>query len=179
MEQPTPPAPAQVSLMPPPPSLPPSGAAPEAGGAAGRGGAGDGANQQTQNAARAQPVAAAPKVREKVPYQQGFSQMDWLRVTKTRPNLNGLNGQPLRRVTMEEVKRHKSPDDAWMVLRGKVYNISPYLSFHPGGRDKLMLGAGRDGTTLFNKYHAWVNADFLMEKTLVGVLVDTPADPPR
>jgi len=71
---------------------------------------------------------------------------------------------------MEEVKQHKTDEDAWTVLRGRVYNISPYIRFHPGGRDMLMKGAGRDCTSLFNKYHAWVNAEFLLEKCIVGVL---------
>ena len=30
--------------------------------------------------------------------------------------------------------------------------------------------AGKDGTKLFDKYHAWVNVDFIMEKCLVGYL---------
>lgn len=34
---------------------------------------------------------------------------------------------------MEEVKQHKTEEDAWTVLRGRVYNISPYIRFHPGG----------------------------------------------
>lgn len=34
---------------------------------------------------------------------------------------------------MEEVKQHKTDEDAWTVLRGRVYNISPYIRFHPGG----------------------------------------------
>ncbi|KAG2443727.1 hypothetical protein HXX76_002073 [Chlamydomonas incerta] len=57
-----------------------------------------------------------------------------------------------------------------MVLRGKVYNISPYLRFHPGGVPILMKAAGKDGTALFTKYHPWVNADALLEKCLVGLL---------
>jgi len=52
----------------------------------------------------------------------------------------------------------------------QVYNMTPYLNFHPGGKKMLMLAAGKDGTALFNKYHAWVNVEFLMEKTLVGFL---------
>lgn len=35
---------------------------------------------------------------------------------------------------MDEIKKHKSPEEAWTVLRGRVYNISPYLKFHPGGK---------------------------------------------
>ena len=52
----------------------------------------------------------------------------------------------------------------------QVYNVTPYLRFHPGGADWLMQGAGRDAGLLFNKYHAWVNADMLMSACLVGML---------
>jgi cytochrome-b5 reductase len=57
-----------------------------------------------------------------------------------------------------------------MVLHGKVYNITPYLRFHPGGADILVKAAGRDATALFNKYHPWVNAHALLEKCLLGLL---------
>ena len=39
----------------------------------------------------------------------------------------------MKKITMEEVQRHRTKADAWTVLGGKVYNITPYLKFHPGG----------------------------------------------
>ncbi|KAM0855609.1 hypothetical protein ACQ4PT_049650 [Festuca glaucescens] len=110
-------------------------------------------------------------VRAKVPFEKGFSPMDWLKLTRTHPDLAGLRGQTNRRlITLEEVKQHKTGDCIWTVLEGRVYNIGPYMKFHPGGVDMLMKGAGKDCTALFNKYHAWVNAEFLLEKCLVGFL---------
>jgi cytochrome b involved in lipid metabolism len=44
---------------------------------------------------------------------------------------------------------HNKRDDAWAAFSGKVYNITPYLAFHPGGEKELMRVAGRDGTKLF------------------------------
>jgi cytochrome b involved in lipid metabolism len=44
---------------------------------------------------------------------------------------------------------HNKRDDAWSAINGKVYNITPYLAFHPGGEKELMRVAGRDGTKLF------------------------------
>ncbi|KAG0494167.1 hypothetical protein HPP92_005161 [Vanilla planifolia] len=115
-----------------------------------------------------------PAVRAKVPFEKGYSQMDWLKLTKTHPDLAGLKGQSNRRlITMDEVSQHKD-GSVWTVLKGRVYNISLYLKFHPGGADMLMKAAGRDCTSLFNKYHAWVNAEFLLEKCLVGVLDNNP-----
>ena len=57
-----------------------------------------------------------------------------------------------------------------MVLAGRVYNITPYLDFHPGGRAVLLKVAGRDGTALFRKFHPWVNAGALLEACLLGPL---------
>ena len=34
---------------------------------------------------------------------------------------------------------------------GRVYNVTPYMEFHPGGEDELMRGAGKDGTSLFDE----------------------------
>jgi cytochrome b involved in lipid metabolism len=46
---------------------------------------------------------------------------------------------------------HNKRGDAWAAFCGKVYNITPYLSFHPGGEIQLMRAAGRDGTKLFSE----------------------------
>lgn len=112
-----------------------------------------------------------PVGRTKVPFEKGYSQMDWLKLTRTHPDLAGLKGQSNQRlISMDEVKQHKTGGSIWTVLKGHVYNISPYMKFHPGGEDMLMKAAGRDSTSLFNKYHAWVNAEFLLERCLVGIL---------
>ncbi|KAJ7547117.1 hypothetical protein O6H91_08G069800 [Diphasiastrum complanatum] len=116
------------------------------------------------------PPPKTPK-RVKIPLEKGYSQMDWLKLTQVRDDLAGIKGWSNRRpISMEELKQHKAENDAWTVLRGRVYNISPYLRFHPGGIDMLMKGAGKDCTALFNKYHPWVNAEFMLEKCQVGLL---------
>jgi len=37
------------------------------------------------------------------------------------------------------------------LIAGKVYNITPYMDFHPGGVPELMRAAGKDGTKLFDE----------------------------
>lgn len=49
-------------------------------------------------------------------------------------------------------------------LIGDVYNITHYLSFHPGGHNELMKAAGTDCTLLFNEvtnYHGYAITDVL------------------
>lgn len=47
--------------------------------------------------------------------------------------------------------QHNTTEDAWSAFNGRVYNITPYLDFHPGGVKELMRCAGRDGTKLFSR----------------------------
>ena len=93
--------------------------------------------------------------------ERGHSLMDWIRFCKSGRDLT-CGGRGRARITWDELVKHNSVDDAWMALRGKVYNISPYLKFHPGGVDELMRGAGIDGTALFDEYHAWVNDESML-----------------
>jgi len=36
-------------------------------------------------------------------------------------------------------------------VSGRVYNVTHYMDFHPGGVEELMLGVGKDATNLFNQ----------------------------
>ena len=56
------------------------------------------------------------------------------------------------------------------MLRGKVYNLTPYVNFHPGGDKILKAIIARDCTNQFDKYHKWVNGEYMLEKCKVGVL---------
>jgi len=96
--------------------------------------------------------------------------MDWIRKTKTEKDLAGTNGKLLS-VTPEELAKHASEDDCWIAFRGRVYNMTPYMDFHPGGVDELMRAAGHDGTQLFDEVHQWVNLESMMAACLVGKLV--------
>ena len=55
----------------------------------------------------------------------------------------------LRRITIDELAQHKAKEDAWAAFGGKVFNITPYLDFHPGGVGYLMKVAGKDGASRF------------------------------
>lgn len=115
--------------------------------------------------------------REKVALKPGFGLLGWYALMNKSMSLNGVPGGRIIRVTMDEVKKHRSKEDCWTVIHGKVYNIGPYLDYHPGGVEKLMMVAGRDGSSLFDKYHPWVNVDSLLAKSLVGFLAEASEVP--
>lgn len=58
----------------------------------------------------------------------------------------------LMRIPPSVLKKHNTKEDAWSAFHGKVYNITPYILFHPGGEKELMRVAGRDGTKLFSEF---------------------------
>ena len=113
---------------------------------------------------------------KKVRLGHGFSQMDWIRLNNRAKDMNGLAGGPHRSVTMKELQQHSSQFDCWMALRGKVYNVSKYFPYHPGGVEELKRGAGKDGTALFDEFHRWVSIDGFLQKCYIGPLIVDAAD---
>lgn len=78
--------------------------------------------------------------------------MEYLKIiNQNKDPLNVAAKGGLRPITMEEVELHNSKGSLWSVLNGKVYDLTMYLDYHPGGEKKLMMGAGTDMTFLFSK----------------------------
>ncbi|KAG8010373.1 Cytochrome b5 reductase 4 [Nibea albiflora] len=105
--------------------------------------------------------------RNKVALKPGHSLMDWIRFSKSGKDLTGFRGR-LIEVTQEELQKHNTRDDCWTCIRGMVYNVTPYMDYHPGGEDELMKAAGVDGTDLFDQVHRWVNYESMLKECLVG-----------
>ncbi|KAM8735260.1 cytochrome b5 reductase 4 isoform 2-T2 [Acanthopagrus schlegelii] len=105
--------------------------------------------------------------RNKVALKPGHSLMDWIRFSKSGKDLTGLRGR-LIEVTQEELQKHNTRDDCWTCIRGMVYNVTPYMDYHPGGEEELMKAAGIDGTELFDQVHRWVNYESMLKECLVG-----------
>nr|XP_061804519.1 cytochrome b5 reductase 4-like isoform X2 [Nerophis lumbriciformis] len=111
--------------------------------------------------------------RTKVALKPGHSLMDWIRFSKSGKDLTGLRGR-LMEVTQDELQKHNTRNDCWTCIRGLVYNVSPYMDYHPGGEDELMKAAGIDGTDLFDQVHRWVNYESMLKECLVGRMATKP-----
>lgn len=118
--------------------------------------------------------AIPTKPKRKVLLTPGHSPLDWARLTSSNANLRGLPpSTPYLRVPPSLLKQYtgRKGKDAWTILGGKVYNMTPYLPYHPGGEPELLKAAGRDGTKLFGEVHPWVNWEGMLEGCMIGVAV--------
>lgn len=52
-------------------------------------------------------------------------------------------------ISSEEIEKHNNRDDLWMVINGKVYDVTPFVDEHPGGEEVLVDCGGQDATTAF------------------------------
>ena len=74
--------------------------------------------------------------------------------------------------TRDEVRKHKTVSDAWVIYRNKVYNISEWYE-HPGGA-VIFSCSGQDITDVFPAMHSPA-AYARMEPLCIGNLVESNA----
>uniref|UniRef100_A0A7E4V000 Cytochrome b5 heme-binding domain-containing protein n=1 Tax=Panagrellus redivivus TaxID=6233 RepID=A0A7E4V000_PANRE len=48
-----------------------------------------------------------------------------------------------------EIRKHDSFESMWIVIHGKVYDVTPFIDDHPGGISVLLGAAGGDATAAF------------------------------
>lgn len=68
----------------------------------------------------------------------------------------------LRPYTVEEVRRHNTPADCWVIIEEKVYNVTHWIPRHPAGEVIILSVAGMDITDAFLVNHLpWVRDKLL------------------
>jgi cytochrome b involved in lipid metabolism len=50
--------------------------------------------------------------------------------------------------TLSEVAKHNKKNDCWIVIEGKVYDVSEWTHLHPGG-ETILEEAGKEATKAF------------------------------
>ncbi|MEO5927042.1 MAG: cytochrome b5-like heme/steroid binding domain-containing protein [Patescibacteria group bacterium] len=55
--------------------------------------------------------------------------------------------------TMDQLATHKDGTSCWTTVDGTVYDLTTWISQHPGGRDAILLICGKDGTAAFHEQH--------------------------
>ena len=57
-------------------------------------------------------------------------------------------------LTTEEVSKHTSSDSCWSIVYGNVYDLTKWISKHPGGAAVIRAICGKDGSSAFEGQHA-------------------------
>lgn len=57
------------------------------------------------------------------------------------------------RMNFEELKKHNNRESCWVLLHGIVFDLTDFVSIHPGGSRVILNLAGTDGTIEFAKFH--------------------------
>ncbi|KAL5998424.1 hypothetical protein ACLOJK_009364 [Asimina triloba] len=72
-----------------------------------------------------------------------------------------------------EVALHTSKNDCWLIIQGKVYNVTKFLDEHPGGEEVIIQASGNgDATEAFEEIGHSSTATAMMSSYLIGVLGD-------
>ncbi|NBV66705.1 MAG: hypothetical protein EBR75_06540, partial [Actinobacteria bacterium] len=60
----------------------------------------------------------------------------------------------LTKLTLEEVKKHDSGTSCWSIIYGNVFDLTKWITKHPGGAGVIRAICGKDGTSAFEGQHA-------------------------
>jgi len=71
--------------------------------------------------------------------------------------------------TLEEIEKHNTESNIWIIFHDKVYDCTEYLELHPGGSDSILINAGGDSTENFVAIHS-SKATKMLEKFYIGDL---------
>ncbi|EJT97504.1 hypothetical protein DACRYDRAFT_96985 [Dacryopinax primogenitus] len=64
-------------------------------------------------------------------------------------------------ISFDEVQRHNTREDCWVVIEGQVYDVTRFLEDHPGGIASILRMAGSDATDMFKPIHPPGTLDLL------------------
>ncbi|URD83949.1 Cytochrome b5-like Heme/Steroid binding domain [Musa troglodytarum] len=70
----------------------------------------------------------------------------------------------------DEVAKHNDAEDCWLIVSGKVYDVSSYMAEHPGGRDVLLSATGKDATVDFENVGHSSSGRELMDNYCIGTI---------
>lgn len=63
------------------------------------------------------------------------------------------------KIAVADVEKHCTPQDCWVIVHGNVYDVTEYVSRHPGGT-MIYVKAGGDCSQLFDSYHTTPKARY-------------------
>lgn len=72
--------------------------------------------------------------------------------------------------SLDDVAKHNTENDCWVVVNGRVLDVTTFLPDHPGGKKSILLYAGRDASEEFNMLHKPEVVDKYAPSAVIGTL---------
>lgn len=73
-------------------------------------------------------------------------------------------------ISLEQVSQHLTKADCWIIIHGKVYDVSQFLSKHPGGAKIICKLAGKDATAQFDRFHGVsILQSYIYDKSIIEI----------
>lgn len=79
-------------------------------------------------------------------------------------------GTPSKQFTREEIEKHSSQGDCWIIVDGKVYDATSVLAWHPGGTAAILGHAGKCHQDTSEEF-ASIHDDFAYKKLKGRLLI--------
>ena len=79
----------------------------------------------------------------------------------------------VKEYSVEEVSKHNTESDCWIIVNGQVLDATRFLNKHPGGKQVLLLWAGKDATTEFNMFHKKDAIEKYAPEIIIGNVIAT------
>ena len=91
------------------------------------------------------------------------------------------NNDKENRYSYDEISKHNNKKDGiWVTYKDSVYDITNFINSHPGGKDKILLAAGKGVEPYWNIYKQHTNnkevVDKLMNTMKIGIIDDYDPD---
>lgn len=64
------------------------------------------------------------------------------------PHIDEVAKNPTSDIS-SQVDLHSTASDCWLIVKGKIYNVTPLFGLHPGGDRALERYCGKDATAAF------------------------------
>lgn len=95
----------------------------------------------------------------------------WLS-SRLTPSSQPPGPQMARRISLDDVARHNTPDNCWMAINGQVYDVTGYLPEHPSRPSIILQWCGREASEAYRtktkeRPHS-PNADRLLSDYWIG-----------
>ncbi len=73
--------------------------------------------------------------------------------TPSQPIFTTPTPPKVNEYSREAVALHASQNDCWTIIDSKIYNLTEWISKHPGGSRAILRLCGTDGTEAFSRQH--------------------------